>query len=338
MFFALFLENLQHSRRQILVCDRLVLFQLLHLHIQFLYVVVLLFYSGKSQSLPLFLFVLIEQKTVQVNNRILACPFVVYFSLLYLAYLFECRFKSFLLHLPKPYARLSFKHFHQFLNWLVHFLDTILHNNDYDFVWVDTFFVELGDVLANAQKSVIHHGAILVVHTDANGHFHIATTFHLDEEVVAIVVPAVVEVIIIFFDQFGLLISFFFKRIDLLGRQLGKVLVGQNWCNGSCLELEIILSIYNFESLGQAALVLFQDTFKRFEIHHMIVVSQFDFLEDFLLDLCLRRWMNYQSGNLGIVPVCHHFSIWINLIAEQLKTFSIWAFTQYLINAGLFNW
>ncbi len=271
------------------MCDRLVLFQLLHLHIQFLYVVVLLFYGGKSQSLPLFLFVLIEQKTVEVNNRILACPFVVLDILFYLTYLFEGRFKFFLLDLPKPYARLGFEHFHQFLNGFVHFLDTILHDNDYDLVRVDTFFVELGDVLANAQKGVIHHGAIFVVHTDTNGHFHIATTFHLDQEVVAIVVPAVVEIIIIFFDHFGLLISFFFKGIDLLPRQFGKLLVGQNWGDGSGLELEVILSIDNFESLGQAALVLFQDTFKRFEIHHMIVVSQFDFLEDFLLDRCLRR-------------------------------------------------
>jgi hypothetical protein len=116
MFFALFLEDLQHSGRQILVCDRLVLFQLLHLHIQFLYVVVLLFYGGKSQSLPLFLFVLIEQKTVQVNNRILACPFVVLDILFYLTYFFERRLKLFLLHLPKPYARLGFEHFHQLLN------------------------------------------------------------------------------------------------------------------------------------------------------------------------------------------------------------------------------
>jgi hypothetical protein len=121
-----------------------------------------------------------------------------------------------------------------------------LHNNDYDLVRVDTFFVEFGDILANAQKGVIHHGAILVVHTDANGHLHIATAFHLDQEVVAIVVPAVVEVIVIFFDHFGLLISFFFQRPDLLGRQFGKLMVGQNRGNGSGLELEVILSIDNF--------------------------------------------------------------------------------------------
>lgn len=121
-----------------------------------------------------------------------------------------------------------------------------MHNNDYDLVRVDTFFVEFGDILANAQKGVIHHGAILVVHTDANGHLHIATAFHLDQEVVAIVVPAVVEVIVIFFDHFGLLISFFFQRPDLLGRQFGKLMVGQNRGNGSGLELEVILSIDNF--------------------------------------------------------------------------------------------
>ncbi len=162
-----------------------------------------------------------------------------------------------------------------------------MDNDDDDLVRVDTFLVELGNVLSNAQKRVIHHGTIFIVHAHANGHFHIATTFHLDQQVVAIVMSAVLKVVAIVPNYFFLLIMLFFQRFDLRWRQFRKLLVGENRRDGSRLKLKVIFPVDNLQSLGQTAFGLFQDTLEWLEKHHVVVVGQLDFPEDFLLDLFL---------------------------------------------------
>lgn len=77
--------------------------------------------------------------------------------------------------------------------------------------------MEFSDVLANTQKRVVHHSPVLIVHTDTNGHFHIATAFHLDEKVITIVLPAILKIVgvsswnIVFFKMFIL------KLLNLYG-------------------------------------------------------------------------------------------------------------------------
>ncbi len=165
-----------------------------------------------------------------------------------------------------------------------------MNNDDDDLVRVDTVLVELGNVLSNAQKRVIHHGTILIVHAHANGHFHIATTFHLDQQVVAIVMSAVLKVVVILVIlsvYFFLSRMLFFQRFDLLRRQFRKLLVGENRRDGSRLKLKVIFPVDNLQSLGQRAFGLFQDTLEWLEKHHVVVVGQLDFPEDLLLDLFL---------------------------------------------------
>ena len=86
----------------------------------------------------------------------------------------------------KPDGGFTLKYLEGFKNGFVHFFDSILKNDDNDFIGVDSLFVEVDDILSDTLESVVEHTAILIVHAYANGNFEVAMGLHLAKEVVRI--------------------------------------------------------------------------------------------------------------------------------------------------------
>ena len=65
--------------------DGFVLFELLDFYIKFFDVVIFFLNGRKAKILALFLLILVKQETVEVDNRVLTIPLVVFTGLLQLA-------------------------------------------------------------------------------------------------------------------------------------------------------------------------------------------------------------------------------------------------------------
>ena len=156
--------------------------------------IVLFLYVQKSQLISLLLLFLIEKDRVHIQECILTLPAVGLFFLIQLLNFTDQMGYAILFLEVELDRRLALQNVEHFEDGLVHFFNPILQNNDHNLVRVNALLVQVDNILPDALKSVVEHGAIFIIHADTDGHFDVAVGFHLAEEVVGVLGADVVEV------------------------------------------------------------------------------------------------------------------------------------------------
>lgn len=78
---------------------------------------------------------------------------------------------------------------------IVHFLYSVLYDNYYNFISVNSLFIKIDDVLSYPHECRIQHLSTLVVHTYTNGNLHLLFwSLHLTEHIVPVNETDVLEI------------------------------------------------------------------------------------------------------------------------------------------------
>lgn len=163
--------------------------------------------------------------------------------------------------------RLALQNVEHFEDGLVHFFNPILQNNDHNLVGVNALLVQVDNILPDALKSVVEHGAIFIIHADTDGHFDVAVGFHLAEEVVGVLGANVVEVRVL-----GRLIVF---GHDSLWEGF-EIVKGEDGFDLFELVLGFGLAIDYLQPNSKSLLFLIQYTLNGLEVEYVIKILKSD--------------------------------------------------------------